>query len=188
MSRSKSLSSEFRGDGRSYEANSHSAGHEIPSLWYNPKYITLDYITLDIKNMRRPTKRNICSQSRAILWPSEVLSCVKSERPQNFERQNSYLSLTLEGTFKLKMKLIWTKALQPTAYKDDSVKLRWTVFAQYISLNIKTFKFCHFLREICCRYLEMISYEVCPLLRTRCLGPIALFADLWSTDHSWDVL
>jgi hypothetical protein len=26
---------------RSYEANSHSAGHEIPFRLYNPKYITV---------------------------------------------------------------------------------------------------------------------------------------------------
>jgi hypothetical protein len=101
--------------------------------------------------MWRNTKWNICSQSRAGLWPSEVLTCVKSVRSQNFERQNLYLLLTLEGTLKLKMKLIWTKVLQLTAYiyKDDCVKLRRTVLAQYIiSLNIKTFKFCHFLRDL----------------------------------------
>jgi hypothetical protein len=112
---------------------------------YNPKHITSDYSTLDIRNMRRPTKRNICAQSRAGLWPSEVLSSVKTERPQNFERQNLYLLLTLEGTLKLKMKLIWMELLQLCMhiYKDDCVKLRWTALAQYISLNIKIFKFCH---------------------------------------------
>jgi hypothetical protein len=115
-----------------------------------------------------------------------ALSYVKLEKSQQFESRNMYLLSWLTRFLKINMKLIWMKTLIILAlvHKDVCVTLRWTVFAQYVNLNIETFFSMIFIDQSHW-YLQMLNYEVCHIGCTLWSRQIAFLTALLSAGHSW---
>jgi hypothetical protein len=96
---------------------------------------------------------------------------------------------------------MWMKALCVCVlvYKDDCVKLKWTVFPQQINLNIQNLFFLSlysivfslstkFLLHYFSETKSLMIAWIDKLQRTWCLGQIAFLTALLSATYSWHVL